>query len=134
MDIISMLEADHRKVEELFARYERGDHEVIAEIAEELELHTRIEEEVLYPEMATSLPDGQEKVDHAKREHDKVDEFLAELKESPDNDDCFQDLKGEVDHHVQEEESDLFPSMREACAADRLNEMGQQAEDIKASA
>jgi iron-sulfur cluster repair protein YtfE (RIC family) len=133
VNIIDMLEADHRKVEGLFAQYEAGSTEVVAEIAKELTMHTKIEEQVVYPVVRESLPNGAEEADHAKQEHDKVDEFLAELEASPTDSDCFEDLKSEVEHHVQEEESNMFPQLREACDAAKLEEMGTKAEEMKAS-
>jgi iron-sulfur cluster repair protein YtfE (RIC family) len=133
VDIITILEEDHRKVEGLFAQYEAGAHGVVADIAKELTMHTKVEEKVLYPAVRQHLTGGEEEAEHAKREHDKVDEFLAELEANPDDADCFEDLKSEVEHHVAEEENSMFPKIRDACSQEELDHMGAKAEEMKAS-
>jgi hemerythrin superfamily protein len=133
MDAITLLKQDHRNVEELFSQYERGDHDVVGNIARELKLHTAIEEKIIYPVVQEVFPDGQKETDHAKQEHDKVDEFLAELEQNPDDQDCFLDLKSEVLHHVEEEEKEMFPKLQELVDGGRLEELGNKIEEMKRS-
>ncbi len=56
---ISLLEGDHRRVEQLFERYEQGkDPSVLEELCVELSVHTAVEEEVVYPVLSSDVPGG----------------------------------------------------------------------------
>ena len=108
---ISMLKADHRKVESLFARYEKSRNssakaKLAQQICLELSVHTSIEEELFYPAVAGAI--DEEIRDEAYVEHDGAKTLIAELlKGTPDDD--FYDAKVTVlsemiKHHVKEEE------------------------------
>src|SRR5436305_1444234 len=109
-DAIALLKADHRKVEELFEKYEnaRGKKADIAKkICMELSIHTMIEEEIFYPACREAGVDS-DRMDEANVEHDGAKSLIAELEAgSPDDD--FYDAKvkmlsEEIKHHVKEEE------------------------------
>jgi hypothetical protein len=111
LDAIALLKADHRKVEELFEKYESAKSasakkSLAQEICTELCVHTMIEEEIFYPACKGEVEEDQ--MDEAYVEHDGAKVLIAELLAgSPDDD--FYDAKmkvlsEEIKHHVKEEE------------------------------
>jgi hypothetical protein len=123
MDAVALLKTDHRKVEELFEKFEsaRGTKQKIAEqICMELMIHTMIEEEIFYPACTGKVEDAN-LVQEAYVEHDSAKVLIAEiLAGGPDDD--FYDAKVKVlsemiKHHVKEEEKraeGLFAEAKEA--------------------
>lgn len=122
MDAIAMLKADHRKVEELFAKYEksRGKKADIAhKICLELMVHATIEEELFYPACKKAGVE-EDMLNEAFVEHDGAKVLIAELREG-DPDDDFYDAKvkvlsEEIKHHVKEEEKrgGIFTQVRDS--------------------
>ena len=127
-DAIALLKADHRKVEELFEKFESakgaGAKKALAqEICMELCIHTTIEEEIFYPACKGKVEEDQ--MDEAYVEHDGAKVLIAELLNgSPDDD--FYDAKmkvlsEEIKHHVKEEErpgDGVFAQARKGMARD----------------
>jgi hemerythrin superfamily protein len=126
MDAIALLTADHREVKGLFQQYEKleeqeassEDRQLLAtQICVLLTVHTRIEEEIFYPEARSSLGEKvSDLLDEAEVEHAGAKNLIRELKEMTATDELF-DAKvkvlGEsIDHHVGEEEEELFPAVR----------------------
>jgi len=121
LDAIAMLKADHRKVEDLFEKYEkaRGKKADIArQICIELTVHTLIEEEILYPACKGKVE--QDMLDEAYVEHDGAKVMIGEL-ESGKPSDAYYDAKvkvlsEEIKHHVKEEEQrdGLFAQLRKS--------------------
>jgi hypothetical protein len=119
-DALVLLAADHARVADLFARLARlrshgpQKSQLVARLADELELHTRIEEELFYPSLRISL--GAASVAHAVTEHAAVREMVADLRSAapadPAFDEAFATLRACVEHHVREEEGELFPRVR----------------------
>src|SRR6201991_2635359 len=120
-DAITLLKADHRKVEALFEKYEsaRGRKAEIAhQICLELTVHTIIEEEIFYPACRKAGVES-DMMDEANVEHDGAKALILELEEgSPDDE--FYDAKvkvlsEEIKHHVKEEErpGGIFAQARE---------------------
>lgn len=137
-DILSLIEADHRKVEELFAELESSDgKEAISlfnEIFKSLELHARSEELVFYPAMREY--DGLENlIAEAESEHTAAKILLEQMKSFNPNDDEFQvklgHLKESVMHHVQEEESEIFDAVRECMNEDELMSLGEEFQAVQ---
>ena len=123
-DAIALLKADHREVEELFAKFEaaKGDgrKKALAEqICRELTVHTKIEEEIFYPACEGKLEEDLLK--EAYVEHDSAKVLIAEI-EAGGPDDEFYDAKVKVlsemiEHHVEEEEKrteGMFSQARKA--------------------
>ncbi len=121
-DAIALLKSDHRKVEELFEKYEnaRGKKADIArQICLELTVHTMIEEEIFYPACRDAGVES-DMLDEANVEHDGAKVLIAELENgSPDED--YYDAKvkvlsEEIKHHVKEEEKrgGIFTEARKA--------------------
>lgn len=122
-DSIALLKADHRKVEVLFAAFEKagdGKKQAIAEkICNELKIHTIIEEEIFYPALEGKIEDDM--LAEAYVEHDGAKVLINDIM-SGSPDDEFYDVKvkvlsEEIEHHVEEEEKrgeGMFAKAREA--------------------
>jgi hemerythrin superfamily protein len=110
-DAIALLKADHRKVEELFEKFERarGDtakRELAHQICVELKIHTTIEEEIFYPAFRGKIEDST--LDEAYVEHDGAKVLVNDI-EASSAQDKFYDAKvkvlsEDIKHHVHEEE------------------------------
>ena len=116
-DAIAMLKADHKKVSGLFADFEKAraaskKKALVAEICQELTIHTTLEEEIFYPAVQTALKDH-ELVPEANVEHGSVKDLIAQVEGvEPDGDmyDARVKVMGEfVKHHVKEEQNEMFP-------------------------
>jgi len=108
-DAIALLKADHRKVEELFDKFEnaRGRKaQIVEEICKELTIHTVIEEEIFYPACQGAVEE--DVLDEALVEHDGAKLMIAELQAGKVGEDFFDAkvkvLSEEIKHHVKEEE------------------------------
>ena len=121
-DALALLKEDHHKVEKLFKDYEsaKGDgrkEKLARQISLELTIHTTIEEEIFYPACKGKI--DEDKLKEAYVEHDAAKLLMAEIEAgSGQSDDYFdakvQVLGEEIDHHVKEEEDELFPEVRKA--------------------
>ena len=123
-DAIALLKADHRKVEDLFAKFEAAkDHDkkqtIARQICMELTIHTRIEEDVFYPACEGKVEEDLLK--EAYVEHDGAKVLIAEIAASGPGDDFYDAkvkvLSEEIAHHVEEEEKrveGMFAQARKA--------------------
>lgn len=127
-DAIRQLNNDHRTVDRLLARA-KTDASVVEEIRTELEIHARLEEEIFYPAVRQALKD-REMVEEALHEHDEVREAVDELAAMDQDDEDYagrlEDLKGKIEHHVKEEEGEMFPQAREVLSPEQLAQLGSQ--------
>ena len=125
MDVTELLEQDHRKVESLFANYESGQSEdVLAQICNELEIHTTLEEELVYPRLAELDRDLEQ---HAESEHDQAKLLIDQIRAGdPDVSTLARQLQMAVEAHVREEEGRAFPLLREQMGAE-LQKIGDEA-------
>lgn len=135
MEITTLLKEDHREVENLIAQLEDGaDKDTFLKLKSSLEMHTQIEENIYYPALE-GIDETDELISDAYQEHDEVDELLAEMTGTDINSDEFQvllqQLKESIDHHVQEEENELFPQSEEILGAETLEQMGDEMEKMK---
>jgi hemerythrin superfamily protein len=144
-DAITLLKADHKKVEKLFKRYEKTTDRAIAtreklvdEITTELSLHAEAEEQLLYPLTRELSDDARSQTLESLEEHHLVKVTLAELTKLSPEDERFHPkvmvLMENVRHHVAEEEEELFPALRSACSRTELAELGESIEAAKAIA
>ncbi|MDQ4005096.1 MAG: hemerythrin domain-containing protein [Actinomycetota bacterium] len=140
MDAITLLKEDHRTVDSLFRRYESGlqgedKRQVVEEIIRELSIHAAIEEQVLYPAMRRAFPKGEDMAEEGIEEHAEVKETLSDLDGMDPSDPGFdpkvRSLIGDVRHHVEEEEEEMFPKLAGAMSSERLDEMGSALESAK---
>jgi len=118
MDVTKLLEADHRQVEDLFEKIEKADgakrQPLIDELATALRSHMELEEDVVYPKMEPVT--GDEAVEEGNTEHKLARKGLADMiKLAPDEPGfgaALDAVKAGITHHVEEEESDVFPKLR----------------------
>jgi hemerythrin superfamily protein len=145
MDATALLETDHRTVDQLFRQYENlgstnptARRAPVDRIIRELSIHAAIEEQVLYPAVRRELPDGPGMADEAFQEHQEAKEILRRLDQMDPGDFEFDsavtELIKDVRHHVDEEESDMFPKLRSALSQERLTELGRQMQEAKQTA
>ena len=141
IDAIDLLISDHREVEELFSQYERATDpaeqtKIVHTVIHELAVHGEIEELLFYPRVRTSVADGISLADEAVDEHLEIKKTLNALDKMSAGDDGFdvrmKELMAEVRHHVEEEESDMFPRIREALSPDALTSLGTSLRAAKA--
>jgi len=121
-DVIDLLKEDHDRVESLFekvkANEDGNNKDTFNTIKQELELHTHVEEQIFYPHL---LENGdkelQDMVREGLEEHAQVKTLLPEIAELSGDDDQFKAklkvLIENVEHHVEEEESEMFPMVKD---------------------
>jgi hemerythrin-like domain-containing protein len=144
MDAIAMLKADHDKVKELLNRLEstteRGTktrEELFATIKGELTVHETIEEEIFYPALKEH-PKAKELVLEGYEEHHVVDTVMAELEGLDVSDETWgakaNVMKENVEHHIEEEEREMFKQAREVFDRQELQDLGDRMAERKTSA
>ncbi len=140
MNAIEVLTQDHRTVEQLFGQYQQAPDaerkgEVVNQIIRELSVHAAIEEEILYPSVREALPDGDALAEDGLQEHKTAKELLADLDKMSSDDPQFDQKVGQLmedfEHHVQDEEGDMFPKLQQALGDDVLSDMGRELEQAK---
>ena len=136
MKATEILKKQHREVEKLFKAVEKSEdartrRRLMDEIAEKLKLHTSIEENIFYPAVkAIETKKAEEMVLEAYEEHHVVDLVLAELPKVDPAADTFEAkmtvLKELIEHHVEEEEDEMFPMAEKKFGAERSRELAAQ--------
>jgi hemerythrin superfamily protein len=145
MDAITLLKNDHETVSKLFKQFEElgerattSKQSLVTKITDELTTHAYIEETVFYPFARERVPDVEDDVKEGIEEHHVLKVTMAELAAmSPDDEEYDAKvtvLKEVVEHHVEEEEDDWFPKVREAVGRNDLGEVGDQMEAAKTDA
>lgn len=139
MDAINLLKQDHRTVEKLFHEFQLAkgvtdQEELCQRICTQLEVHSALEEQCFYPGVR-SVAGMDDKVDESLREHGEVKRLCGQLKSMTARDSqlqsCMTELKQAVEHHVKEEEQEMFPNVREACDQQWLLGIAQAMEQQK---
>jgi len=136
-DAISMIKNDHRVLEKLFDRVQSGDGDrraLVEEIATRLTAHSHAEEQQVYPAIKKAAPDEADEVDHGYEEHAEADELLKKAVravDSPDFGETFTQFVEAVKHHVEEEESQVLPALRQATDAKTLEQLGAAFEQAR---
>lgn len=119
-DAIQLLKADHREVEKMFAQFEKTNGSATkSKLAEQiclaLKVHTQIEEEIFYPAAREALTD-EEMIDEAVVEHAAAKDLIAEIEAMDVGEDLFDAkvkvLSEQIEHHVEEEEKEMFPKLQ----------------------
>jgi hemerythrin superfamily protein len=142
MDAITLLKNDHKAVEKLFKQFEKtGDRahatrrKLVEQITEELSKHAAIEEQLFYPVTRGVVPEVEDDALESLEEHHIVKWVLHELEGMDPADERYEAkvtvLIEQVRHHVEEEESDYFPKVREAMGRNDLNELGDAMAKVK---
>jgi len=140
MDAFKLLKQDHKKVSDLFSKIEsasgKAKIQLFNQLKAELDLHAHIEETVLYPALENT-DEAREITLEAYEEHKVVKDLLAELASAGTPDDEWDAkltvLKENVEHHVEEEEGELFSKARRALGQERIEKLGAELEAEKAS-
>jgi hemerythrin superfamily protein len=140
MDALELLRRDHQKVKGLFeqaqaARDAAQRKQLFDQIDTELEIHAHIEETVFYPavEQHEELKDM---VEEALDEHEEVKTLLAEIEDldidnNTEFDSKLKELMDNVEHHVREEEGEMFPKVMQVMDKGTLEELGKELETAK---
>ena len=142
MDAITLLKDDHKTVEALFKRFERaGDQAyvekraIVDKIIEELAVHAAVEEQLFYPVTRATVPDTEDVALESLEEHHIVKWVLSELDEMSPEDERFDAkvtvLIENVRHHVEEEEEEYFPKVRDELGRNALSDLGEAMDAAK---
>lgn len=142
-DPFKLLKEDHKKVAKLFKEIEGAGERAIKtkenlfeQLKSELELHTQIEEEYMYP----LLEEAEETKDmtlEAYEEHDIVKTLIAEMEDEEVGSDVWSAklkvMKENVEHHVSEEEEELFPEAEDVLSEEQMEQLAQSIMEAKQS-
>jgi len=141
MDAIFLLKADHDKVKKMLAdgeatteRAEVTRTELFEKIKAEMLIHERIEEEIFYPALKAH-PKAKDIVLEGYEEHHVVDVIMGELEALPVTDETwgakFVVMKENIEHHIEEEEGEMFKTARQVFEADELASLGARMLELK---
>jgi hemerythrin-like domain-containing protein len=141
-DAIGLLEADHRRMEKLLKEGEETTGRAVSRRTElldtltaELNLHELIEEKVLYPALK-SHPQARDIVLEGYQEHHVADLIVKELHGLAKDDERwgakFKVLKENIEHHIEEEEGQMFRTARGVMSREELQELGVRMRAMKA--
>ena len=145
-DAIALLTDDHKKVKELFEKFEKlsdrskvNKKKIADQICLELTVHAQVEEEIFYPAVREPIKD-EDLMDEAVVEHASAKELIAQISEMDPGDDLYDAkvkvLSEQIEHHVEEEEGEMFPKVRKT-KVDLValgEEMAARKEQLMASA
>lgn len=142
MDVLKLLKKDHMTVQSLFNKFEKtgkASHEkrdeLFVQIRRELQIHSRVEEELFYPAIKSANGEGRRLVSEALKEHKDVDELLTQISRLKPSDKNYEDkvetLIENVEHHVEEEEGEIFQFAAENYSAEELEDLGREIEERK---
>jgi hemerythrin superfamily protein len=124
-DAIALLTADHREVSDMFEQFDQlGDRATASKeklkdkICKALIAHTTIEEEIFYPAVRGKIEEGEDMVDEAVVEHAAAKDLIRQLQEMQPDDELYDAkvkvLGEQIDHHVKEEEKEMFPKVKKS--------------------
>lgn len=136
-DIYSILRAEHREASDLLKKIEKTKdpeqrEELFEEVKEALLLHSKAEEKVFYAELRKH-EELRDLIKEAKQEHTKVERQLKALERLDKDDEEFleklRELRQDVEHHISEEEGEIFKRARKVIDQDEARSLGQRFED-----
>ena len=139
MTAVELLSSQHREVEKLFKEIESAenpeDKEALFEdLADKLAIHAKIEEEFFYP--AVQEKKTEDMVLEAFVEHTSIKRLLADLLEADASEATFDAqikvLKEQIEHHVEEEEGELFPAAKKVLSQDEMAAIAQEMMAVQA--
>jgi len=144
-DAIVLLKDDHKQIRKVFKDFEAaGDNaekrkgQLVDKMIELLTQHTYIENEVMYPRVRELLPELEDDVLESYEEHHVADVLVMELSSMKPSDERFDAkttvLIENVTHHMDEEEQDWFPKVREGLGRKALQEIGEAMIEAKKKA
>ena len=141
MNAFQLLKEDHQKVSGLFQqieptteRAEKTRTELFAKLKEELDIHAKIEESIFYPAIKQAA-ETREVVLEGFEEHHVIKMLLKELESMPVDTEQWgaklKVLQENVEHHVEEEEGEMFQKARQVISEDEINDLGARMEELK---
>ena len=141
MDVFTLLKNDHEKVSGIFAKLEetterasKTREELFAQLKQELDVHAHIEETIFYPAIKNEA-ETREITLEGFEEHHVIKTLLRELEgQSVETEQWtakLKVLKENVEHHVEEEEGELFDGAREVLSREQIEELGTRMEEAK---
>jgi hemerythrin superfamily protein len=139
MNALELLKEDHKNVKALFEQTQRAEgqsekQQLFDQIETELEIHAHIEETVFYPAL-DQHEELKDMVAEALEEHEEVKTLLEEIEELGSESNEFDSklalLIESVEHHVEEEEGEMFPKVREILNETMLEQLGKELELAK---
>jgi len=141
MNVFELLKQDHLKVSNIFEQLESSDgiassqrQTLFTQLKQELDIHAHVEETILYP-ILKQASETREITVEAYEEHQEVKDLLAELEAMPIDDaewnDTLLELKSNVEHHVDEEENELFERARTVLSQEQIDDIGNRIEEAK---
>ncbi len=144
MDALKLLKEDHDRIKPLLAelkettdRAEKTRGELFSRIKQELTVHEIIEEEIFYPTLRDH-PKAKEIVLEGYEEHDVVSRLMGELDGMDATDERFgpkaKVMAENVEHHIEEEEGEMFTAARQVFERDELEELGERMAQRKVTA
>ncbi|HYG94813.1 MAG TPA: hemerythrin domain-containing protein [Nocardioides sp.] len=144
-DAIVLLKQDHKEIRRLFREFQQAGENATArkgklvdQIIEALTVHTYIENEVMYPRVRELLPELEDDVLESYEEHHVADVLVIELAGMKPDAERFDAkttvLIESVTHHIEEEEQDWFPKVREGLGRKALQEIGAEMEAARKKA
>jgi len=144
MDALKLLKEDHDRIKPLLAelkettdRAEKTRGDLYSRIKEELTIHEIIEEEIFYPTLKEH-PKAREIVLEGYEEHDVVTRLMGELDGMAATDETWgpkaKVMAENVEHHIEEEEGEMFKTARQVFEGDELEELGERMERRKQTA
>lgn len=140
MNVLELLKEDHDRVDRLFQKVKATDEsehkKLFEQIKEELDIHAHVEEKIFYPKLKE---EGDEELKdivlEGIEEHHQAKIFLRELSNLADDSEKFEPklkvLMEDIEHHVQEEEGEMFPMVEEQFDAEVLEQLGLEVEEEK---
>jgi hemerythrin superfamily protein len=139
------LKEDHKTVKRLFKEFQAAEDgpaatkaRIVKQILTELTVHTYLENEVMYPEVRRLLPDLDEDILESYEEHHVADVLCMELATMTPDDEHFAAkvtvLIENVTHHIDEEEQEWFPKVREGLGRNQLQEIGARMQQLRPDA
>ncbi|MEU5763098.1 hemerythrin domain-containing protein [Nocardia sp. NPDC047648] len=144
-DAIVLLRDDHKALRKLFREFEKAGEDatqtkgkVVKKIIEALTVHTYLENECMYPEVRKLVPELEDDILESYEEHHVADVLVTELSTMKPDDEHFTAkttvLIENVDHHIDEEENEWFPKVRESLGRKQLQEIGARMEELRKKA
>jgi iron-sulfur cluster repair protein YtfE (RIC family) len=134
---IDLLEQEHREAEQLLAQLKgtKGENtQLLEKTAEELRIHMRIEEEVLYPFIRKNVPEGDKLMNEADKEHTEARQAIQETEQTAGTagfEQALTTLTEGIQHHVKDEETKVFPKLRQTVDTATLEEFGAELAEAK---
>lgn len=141
MNAFQLLKEDHKKVSGIFEQIEgtteratKTREELFGKLKQELDIHTKIEESIFYPAIKQAA-ETRDIVLEGLEEHHVVKVLLKELESMPVDTEQWtakvKVLKENVEHHVEEEEGEMFPKAKDVLEEEQINQLGTKMEEMK---